>query len=432
MEEYGDFAKQLEDEIMNCTSEKKVGKGFVERTEKIHRNSNKEVDIMECSEHSDTTECSSSFDDSDCGDEGVDDTLGNSEVLSGFHGGNESALNFDGSGKLFPVRKKLSAQWRSFIHPLMWRCKWVELKIKKLEAQAQKYDTKLQGYSQKNPVQSEKSTLEGHGLNSPTLPQRSEVLRRKKRRRAEATYDVESYMSHHNLFSYYERRSYIRDISHNVLKNPADAPKEVNNGVELGNEEVFCVEAGSCDKFVEDALRKIELLHSRVLKLKSRAGEVVSEHAGKLSSADALNPPISLSLPPSMMYQMPVETYLVSQLMSEYNFGGLLLPESAVPSNGEVVTDANGSKNLDHLASAYEEDEYDEEILIDNLRVHNELRYLEEVKIHSFQRPWVLKDALGSTSIPQPPKTTDDQPRRLSSNLANALKSISKSGRRKG
>lgn len=60
MEEDGDFAKLLEDEIMN----------------------------------SDTTECSTSFDDSDSGD-----TLSDSEVLSDFCGGKGSAMDFDGYAK---------------------------------------------------------------------------------------------------------------------------------------------------------------------------------------------------------------------------------------------------------------------------------------------------------------------------------------------
>lgn len=136
----------------------------------------------------------------------------------------------------------------------MWRCKWVELQIKKLEGQARKYDRKLEGYSQKNLVEAERSSLEGRGIRQHTFSQnncRSEILRRKKRRRAEETSDVAAYMSRHNLFSYYgttlssslsgdiglffllpilslirciftEHRKYIREISHNVLKNPGE------------------------------------------------------------------------------------------------------------------------------------------------------------------------------------------------------------------
>lgn len=88
----------------------------------------------------------------------------------------------------------------------MWRCKWVELQMKKLEAQAQEYDRKLEEYSQRKQVQLEKHSLGGLGVKSLPFHQdyaRSEVLRRKKRRRAEATTDVTAYMSHHNLFSYY-------------------------------------------------------------------------------------------------------------------------------------------------------------------------------------------------------------------------------------
>lgn len=107
---------------------------------------------------------------------------------------------------LMNIRRKLSSHWRSFIHPLMWRCKWIELQIKKLEGQARKYDRKLEGYSQKNLVEAERSSLEGRGIRQHTFSQnncRSEILRRKKRRRAEETSDVAAYMSRHNLFSYY-------------------------------------------------------------------------------------------------------------------------------------------------------------------------------------------------------------------------------------
>lgn len=73
-----------------------------------------------------------------------------------------------------------------------------------------------------------------------------------------------------------------------------------------------------------------------------------------------------------------------------------------------------------------------DDVLIDNHRVSEELRYFEEVKIHSVKRPWVVvKDALATTSHPEAP-----QPRpqaRSSLNPTNASRSDahSKHGRRK-
>ncbi|KAL8542672.1 hypothetical protein ACS0TY_003524 [Phlomoides rotata] len=80
-------------------------------------------------EESDATECSSSFDDSD------------------FDG--ESDVNSDGGGVCNTntntnTRRKLSCDWRSFIRPVMWRCKWIEVQMNKLEAQHKEYGRKLE------------------------------------------------------------------------------------------------------------------------------------------------------------------------------------------------------------------------------------------------------------------------------------------------
>lgn len=66
------------------------------------------------------------------------------------------------------------------------------------------------------------------------------------------------------------------------------------------------------------------------------------------------------------------------------------------------------------------------------------MRYFEKVKIHSIQRPLVLKDGLGNTSPPvpaEPDLLMDDQSPpeiRSISNLTAAPKSKDKRGRRKG
>lgn len=103
-------------------------------------------------------------------------------------------------------KKRLTSHWRTFIQPLMWRCKWVELQIKKFQSQAKKYDTKLAEMNQRKLCRLE--NLKSEGIGGKSLPfsnncRREKVMQRKKRKRVEDTMDAATYMSHHNMFSYY-------------------------------------------------------------------------------------------------------------------------------------------------------------------------------------------------------------------------------------
>lgn len=107
---------------------------------------------------------------------------------------------------LFFRKKKLTDHWRRFIHPIMWRCKWVELQLKEIRARALKYDSELAQYDQTKKFESEKSTLEGFNAVSQPFScpnQGNQLMKRKKRKRVEEITDLASYMSQHNLFSYY-------------------------------------------------------------------------------------------------------------------------------------------------------------------------------------------------------------------------------------
>lgn len=107
-------------------------------------------------------------------------------------------------------RKKLTPHWSSFIQPLRWRCKWVELQMKKLQSQAQLYDRQLEAYNEKKLNQLDDS-MEG-GTRSLPFSQKNVkivVFKRRKRRRTESTTDITEYMSHHNLFSYYGKSVFL-------------------------------------------------------------------------------------------------------------------------------------------------------------------------------------------------------------------------------
>lgn len=102
-------------------------------------------------------------------------------------------------------KKKLTNHWRSFIRPVMWRCKWMELRIKEIDSQVSKYSRKLAAHDQGKHQGLEQFPSEG--FCSKSLPFSSQSIRKKamkrrKRKKVEDTTDVTSYMSQHNLFSY--------------------------------------------------------------------------------------------------------------------------------------------------------------------------------------------------------------------------------------
>lgn len=112
----------------------------------------------------------------------------------------------------------MTSHWREFICPLLWRFKWIELQIKELQSQALKYDGELAEYDERKQFEFERITSEG--FDAKSLPfssqfQRTKAMKRKKRQRVEDTIDTATYMSHHNLFSYYGMK-FIGSTSCNV------------------------------------------------------------------------------------------------------------------------------------------------------------------------------------------------------------------------
>lgn len=86
----------------------------------------------------------------------------------------------------------------------MWRCKWIELRVKEFQSQALKYDKELAEYDQQKQSEFEKFAIDGVDTRSqPFSGERQKIMKRKKRKRIEETTDIASYMSHHNMFSYY-------------------------------------------------------------------------------------------------------------------------------------------------------------------------------------------------------------------------------------
>ncbi|XP_022741576.1 uncharacterized protein LOC111293104 [Durio zibethinus] len=236
------------------------------------------VDRLAVAECQDVTEKSSSFGGTVSGCEN-DSAISDAEVESALCGGSPLGSVFDG---LFHMRKrKLMDHWRRFIRPLMWRCKWLELQLKEFKSQALTYDREVVEYDQRKKFEYEKFAFEGLDVKSQPFPcqiQRKKVMKRRKRKRVEDTADLAFYMSHHNLFSYYESKKSVVATDALDDDNGNLGTKAVNSNDDFGfNNGLSCLEFRDRDAWSEQILRKIDLVQSQVRKLKSRVDKVLNE-----------------------------------------------------------------------------------------------------------------------------------------------------------
>ncbi|RAL48281.1 hypothetical protein DM860_005705 [Cuscuta australis] len=241
-------------------------------------------------EDPDETEYSSSFADSTSLNGNIS---GPSDAEADSRFGNESDFGspFDGFGCLFPVRKKrLTSHWRNFISPLMWRCKWVEVKLREFKSQAKKYDRVMSIYDRGKHKVLDEILLQDSG--SKAIPyihqsEKKKAMKRRKRKRAEGT-DVSSYMSNHKLFSYFENKksdpdgaSAGDDLSVVLVEQNGSAHEElVSDDLSIlkGNEDL-----------PEQVLRKIEQLYIRVHKLTAELDSMMEKNSLKFSSSENLS-----------------------------------------------------------------------------------------------------------------------------------------------
>ncbi|XP_042065456.1 uncharacterized protein LOC121808967 [Salvia splendens] len=406
----GMLAKEMEDELMKYTTkyDNKMEPNSAVKTNEVQKDSDPEVNITECTKSlgnefvaediDDKTETSSSFEDCNSGVES-DDAFGDSEASSDFRGdAAASALDSDGFGERFRLRrKKLTTHWRSFIHPLMWRCKWVELQIKKLQSRAHLYDRELEVYDLKRQTELDSSTMVDGTKSLPFSRENAklDVFRRKKRRRTEATTDVAAYMSQHNLFSCYENKKYLTEgaFMNNELKNPAS--RKITTDLQiLDDDELLPLDLGDDDNSIGQILLKIDFLHSEVGKLRSKYDRITTENADRISFAEKLD------LPPPDSENGVEEMHMASQSTAA------VVSQTGASSYVDVPVT---SGNIDPSCfKAYKPME--DEVLIDNQRVKEEMDSFEEVKIQ--EMPMVLKDETVNTTPPviAEPGTADDQP----------------------
>ncbi|KAK4566380.1 hypothetical protein RGQ29_002579 [Quercus rubra] len=347
------------------------------------------------SEDPDATDYSSSFADSASDIENCSG-LSEGEVESQFFGDNGLGSSFDTFGNTLQLRKKkLTNHWRNFIRPLMWRCKWTELRIKEMELQALKYARELAAYDQRKQPGFDQFTFEG--LGSKSLPFSSQcfkkkTIKRRKRKRVEDTTDLTSYMSKHHLFSYLELKksdpdgiSVADDFGNPVITDQNDP---CNDKFGISNDWSF-FEFRDGDNFLEQVLWKIELVHSRVHKLKSQIDVVMSKNAARFSSSENLSLLAPGDAQTSSAYSPTFSAgngdaisvgpiYSPTKHISEYDHGDLVMPESAISSYKEAIHVPDIIESTAGLLSAADVTLHQPqtgdscEDIVDSVLVHNE------------------------------------------------------------
>ncbi|KAK1309814.1 hypothetical protein QJS10_CPA08g00007 [Acorus calamus] len=253
---------------------------------------------------------------------------------------------------LFFRKKKLTTHWRRFIHPLMWRCKWLELQMRELHSQASKYDKELLEYDLKKQnniikVASERSAA--RLVPHTTQNHRRQVMKRRKRKRSEDMVDVTAYMTRHNLFSFYENGRLEAD-GLSVDDDFGDqSDRTANCADDIGdNQDSLVPEFRENDSLLEQILLWIDALQSRVHKLKIQLDKAVFRNSVKRSSTENLHLLTTGDLPASSAQSptsshvnvdtMPVGSMYTPQQhsLADVDMEELVLPGSAVSSYEEV------------------------------------------------------------------------------------------------
>lgn len=339
-------------------------------------------------EDPEATDYSSSFDATVSGTENCAE-ISDAEVESCF--GGDNGFPFDGFSSVFPMRKKkLTTHWRRFIRPLMWRCKWTDLKIKEFQSQASKYSRELASYDQRKQLELDQFSSENFGSKSLPLTVQSQgekTMKRRKRKRVEDTTDIASYMSQHNLFSYTENKKSDPDSS--FVAEELVSPEKIDTVCdEFGTRnDISFDESKDGNESLEEILHKIETVHSHVHKLKSQLLVVIGENGMKLSSSGNL----SLLVPcdeqnssahsPTFSACNGDTTSLgalntLNQNISEYEIGDFVMPESIFSSYGEGIFVPDIIESTVSLLSSADVTMHNSEIgdscedIMDNVQIH--------------------------------------------------------------
>lgn len=226
------------------------------------------------------TECSSSFD-------ATQNDLSNHQVED--HGHEVESQLRDGNGAVEPPaeeaqisrRKKraLTSEWKTQRQGIEWRCRWIELRVKELQAELLKYNNILDmAGSRKQQLLEWQAGSVARASSLTNYSLKNRVLQRRQRRKAEENVGLKSYMSRHPLFSRYEKKKQhdqevevsTEDVvcdeeSHPMVNlDDTNLPEDQETEEELGDELV------AEEDSMEQLLWHIEALQMHVMKLKSQ------------------------------------------------------------------------------------------------------------------------------------------------------------------
>ncbi|KAL1158937.1 hypothetical protein V6Z11_A08G258000 [Gossypium hirsutum] len=262
-------------------------------------------------------------------------------------------------------KRRLTDHWRRFIHPIEWRCKWLEIKLCELKSQALKYERELAEYDKSKQFEFGRVTSEGFDAKSRAFPskaQRKEVMKRRKRKRVEDTTDVATYMSHHNIFSYYESKKSIDAAAAFALVDDwGDLDNKTIDGYdENGCNDGWPYQSRDGDDLMEQILRKTERLQSRVRILKTRMDKVVSESPQKFSSINMLSSVVqsdALNNSESHHYAEKDDRNSLQCTTSRHTSECLMwddfMPESSLSGQAELATLPDMIRNMSQCLLAF-------------------------------------------------------------------------------
>ncbi|KAL8262800.1 hypothetical protein R6Q59_024149 [Mikania micrantha] len=300
---------------------------------------------------------------------------------------------FDDFGTVLRVRKKrLTSHWRSFIRPLMWRCKWAELKIKQIESQAFEYAKKVAARNLSKHLASNRSIPEGFSSRSMPFTKRRQrkLMKRRKRAKIEETTDADLYMSQHVLFSYNESKKSDQDEL-SLMDDFDDPEQNTTNpevlGLSMHNHLSFFEDE---DNDIEHILHKIEITHSRVHKLKSQLDSVISENSQTFPCSENLN-----NLGPSEEQTRAVHSPTYSN--SEFDMGGLDMYEHESFHIPDIIESTVGT--LSSIDVTQHQPQFGDscEKILDNMLVHDETLEAERQTLRTHQHQNMVKQEEDST-----------------------------------
>ncbi|KAH0463736.1 hypothetical protein IEQ34_006522 [Dendrobium chrysotoxum] len=381
--------------------------GFDGDSSRAEKEKDQEVDVLGCEEgistaavkaenpDADATEHSSSFGDTFSGsDEGLKINSSDVEVDSPLFIENGHQRAVGGPIRLFK-KSKVTAHWRKFISPLMWRCQWLELRMKELQSQALRYDKELVAYKHEKQLQLKMIDLDDSVSRSVPLAckrHKKPAMKRRKRIRNEDSVNISSYMSNHNIFSYYEKKRGDTE-GHSLDDDFSDQVNDITRGC---HDHLWALDFRDGDRSLEQVLLNIEALQSRVLKAKAHLNQIISMNVRDVTLGCSFmgDQPVSSAQSPSCSlgnigHQMPAGVPNTSPHHgSEYDeMDDMVLPGSAVSSFGDApdldimestmgfLSGADGPLNPNQLEEFCKDNADD--VLINNQAADEELQNFE-------------------------------------------------------